>query len=106
MAKYLIEASYSADGLKGLIKDGGTGRRAAAAGAIEAAGGRLESLYYAFGDNDLVGIADCPDNVSAAALSVTVSSVGLVRIKLTPLLTVEEMDSATKKSVAYRPPGR
>jgi uncharacterized protein with GYD domain len=106
MAKYLIEASYSADGLKGLLKEGGSGRRAAAAAAIEAAGGRLESLYYAFGDNDLVGIADCPDNISAAALSVTVSSAGLVRIKLTPLLTVEEMDAAAKKSVAYRPPGR
>lgn len=106
MAKYLIQASYSPDGLKGLQKDGGTGRRNAAAGAIEAAGGKLESLYFAFGDHDLVGIADFPDNIAATALAITVSSTGLVSIRTTPLMTAQEVDAAVKKSVAYRPPGR
>jgi uncharacterized protein with GYD domain len=106
MAKFLIQASYSADGLKGLQKDGGTGRRNAAASAIEAAGGKLESMYFAFGDHDIVAIADFPDNILATALAVTISSSGLVRIRTTPLMTAQEVDAAMKKTIAYKPPGR
>ena len=105
MPKYLITASYSAEGLQGLQKDKASGRVRAATAAIEAAGGKVECLYYAFGEHDVVGIADFPDNVSAASLSLAVSASGLVRTRTTPLMTVEETDRALEKSVSYRPPG-
>lgn len=104
MPKYLIQASYTADGVKGLLKDGGSKRRAAAEGAIKGLGGKLESFYFAFGDTDVFAIADAPDNISAAAVSLAVSASGLVHARTTALLTPEEMDQATKKSVSYRPP--
>src|SRR6266536_5028966 len=105
MPKYLIQASYTAEGLQGLIKDKASGRRAAVSRALEAIGGKTESIYYTFGDYDVILIADIPDNVSAAAMSIRVSGSGLVRTKTTPLLTVEETDRALEKTIAYRPPG-
>ena len=62
MPKYLIQASYTADGVQGLLKDGGLKRRAAAEQAIKGLGGRLEAFYFAFGDTDVFAIADAPDN--------------------------------------------
>jgi uncharacterized protein with GYD domain len=106
MPKYLIQASYSAEGLKGLHKDKASGRKAAVSQAVEGLGGRIESVYYAFGDQDAVLVLDLPDNVSAAALSLAISASGLVRTKTTPLLTVEETDKALQKSVTYRAPGK
>jgi uncharacterized protein with GYD domain len=105
MPKYLIQASYTAEGLKGLHKDKASGRRASVSKAAEALGGKLEALYYAFGDDDVVVILDLPDNVSASALSLAVSASGLVRTKTTPLLTVDETDQALEKNVSYRAPG-
>jgi uncharacterized protein with GYD domain len=106
MPKYLIQASYSAEGLKGLQKDKASGRKAAVSQAVEGLGGRIDAMYYAFGDHDVVIVLDLPDNVSASALSLSVSASGLVRTKTTPLLTVEEADKALQKSVAYRAPGK
>lgn len=106
MAKYLVEASYSAEGLRGVQKDGGSSRRDAAARAISSVGGHLESMYYAFGDHDVIGIIEAPDNMTASAFAIGVSATGLIRTKLTPLLTVEEVDQAVKKSMSYRPPGQ
>lgn len=105
MPKYLVQASYTAEGTKGLLKDGGSKRRAAAEAAVKGLGGRLEAFYFAFGETDVYVIADVPDNVSAAAISLVVSASGAVRTKTTVLLTPEEMDQATKKTVSYRPPG-
>ena len=105
MAKFLVEASYTADGLKGLIRDKASGRQAAVAQAMAALGGKLEVMYFTFGDRDAVVICDCPDNITAAALSLAVSASGVVRTTTTPLLTVEEVDQALAKSVNYRPPG-
>lgn len=105
MPKYLVQASYTADGIKGLLKDGGSKRRAAAAGAVQGLGGKLESFYYAFGDTDVFAVAELPDNMSAAALSLAVAGSGAVTAKTTVLMTPEEMDQATKKTVSYRPPG-
>jgi uncharacterized protein with GYD domain len=105
MPKYLIHASYSAEGVKGLLKDGGSKRRAAAEAAIKGLGGKLDAFYFAFGDTDVFALADAPDNVSAAAVSLAVSASGAVHTKITVLLTAEEMDQATQKSVSYRPPG-
>jgi uncharacterized protein with GYD domain len=106
MPKYLLEASYTAEGLKGVRKDGGSGRREAAGRAIASAGGKMEALYFAFGENDVIALFDAPDNITAAALALTVSSSGLIRTKVTPLLTAEEVDAAVKKQSDYRPPGR
>lgn len=106
MPKYMIQAAYTAEGLKGLQKDKGSGRREVVNSALNALGGKLEGFYYAFGDDDVVCIADAPDNTAIAALAVAVSASGLVRTKVTPLLTVEEVDKALQKSVNYRAPGR
>lgn len=105
MAKYLIEASYTAEGLKGLQKDKASGRKAAVEKAFSGLGGKVESIYYAFGDSDVFVVAECPDNLTAAALSVAVSATGLVHTKTIPLLTVEEMDQAMGKTISYRAPG-
>jgi uncharacterized protein with GYD domain len=106
MAKYLVEAHYTAEGAKGLAREGGTGRRAAAAKAVEGLGGKVESFYYAFGDVDAYVIFDVPDNVSAAALSLAVGQSGGINTKTVVLITPEEMDQAGKKAVDFRPPGR
>jgi len=106
MPKYLFSARYNAEGMKGVMKEGGSKRREAADQAVRSVGGKLESFYYAFGEADVLGVADVPDNVSAAALSGIINSSGTVSIKLTPLLTVEELDQAAKKMVSYRPPGK
>jgi|SRR5581483_500755 len=106
MPKYLLQVSYTAEGARGLQKDGGTKRRQAAQAAIESVGGRLESFYFAFGDVDVFVVADLPDAVAAAAASVALSASGVVRSRTTVLITPEEMDQATKRSVSYSPPGR
>ncbi len=106
MPKYLIQASYTAEGVQGLLKDGGSKRRSAAEQAIKGLGGTLEAFYFAFGDTDVFAIADAPDNASAAAVSLAVSATGAVNSKITVLMTPEEVDQAAKKSVSYRPPGR
>lgn len=105
MAKYLIEGSYTADGIKGVIKEGGTGRRAAVSDALKALGGKIDSMYYAFGETDVYVIIDAPDNVTVAALAMGVAATGAVRIKTTVLMTPEEIDQAGKKTVSYRAPG-
>ena len=106
MPKFMIQASYSADGLKGLQKDKASGRRAAVSNAVEGLGGKLDAVYYAFGEDDAIAILDLPNNVSASALSLAISAAGLVRTKTTVLMTVEETDEALQKSVSYRAPGR
>lgn len=107
MAKYLIKASYSAEGTKGLLKDGGSNRKAAAAKLIEDMGGSLESFYFAFGDHDAYVTADIPDEISAAAIGLRINSTGLVGVTTTALLTPEQIDAACDKgtTLAYRAPG-
>jgi uncharacterized protein with GYD domain len=106
MAKYLIAASYTAEGAKGLLKDGGTKRRQAAEQAIKSAGGRLEAFYFAFGDTDVVAIVDAPDHATMTAASLAINASGAVHVKTSVLLTPEEVDLATKKGTIYQPPGR
>jgi uncharacterized protein with GYD domain len=103
--KMLITASYTSEGAKGLLVEGGSGRRAQVQQALQSIGGKLETMYFAYGDTDVILIADVPDAVSGLALSVVASASGTVRITTTPLITVEEMDAACKKSVAYRGAG-
>ena len=106
MPKYLFQDSYTEAGLKGLLKDGGTKRREAVKQAIESLGGKLEVIYFAYGDNDFYFIADNPDNVSAITGSLISNASGTVRLKTTVLITAEEMDQAVKKTMDWRPPGQ
>ena len=105
MPKYLVEASYSPEGTKGLVKDGGAKRRAAVEQMLSQLGGKLEAFYFGFGDADAVLILDVPDNITAVAVSLAVNGSGAVKLKTIPLLTPEEVDQAAKKSVTYRVPG-
>ncbi|HSS09765.1 MAG TPA: GYD domain-containing protein [Acidimicrobiales bacterium] len=106
MAKYLLKASYSTEGIKGVLKEGGSGRAAAVDQLIKSVGGKVEAFYFAFGDNDVYIIADLPDNASAAAVAAAVTSAGaLSSYETTVLLTPAEIDEAVKKAVSYRPPG-
>jgi uncharacterized protein with GYD domain len=104
MSKYLIHAFYTAEGAKGLMKAGGTARRAAVQKMLEGLGGRLEAFYFAFGETDAYVILDLPDNLTAASISLAVASTGAVSTKTTVLLTAEEMDQAVKRQVDYKPP--
>jgi uncharacterized protein with GYD domain len=105
MGKYLIQAAYSAEGLKGLQKDKASGRQQAVTKAVEALGGKVEAMYFALGEHDVLLIVDMPDIVNGAALGLRVSATGLVRTKTTSLLTIEEVDRALAKTVEYRAPG-
>jgi len=105
MPSYMVQAAYTAEGLRGLQKDKASARKQAVTAAIEALGGRVESFHYALGDFDVVLIATMPDHVSVAALGLATSASGMVRTKTTTLLTVEETDQALGKQLNYRPPG-
>jgi uncharacterized protein with GYD domain len=105
MAKFLVKASYSADGARGLIKEGGTRRRNAVQQMVEGLGGRLEAFYFAYGESDVYAIADVPDATAGIALSLAVNASGSAQVTTIPLITPEEVDDAAKKTVAYRPPG-
>jgi uncharacterized protein with GYD domain len=105
MPKYLIQASYTNAGVQGIQSAGGSSRPEAVAAALESVGGSMESFYFSFGDADAYVIADMPDNVSAAAVALTVNASGGAVAKTTVLLTPEEVDAAAQKSVGYRAPG-
>jgi uncharacterized protein with GYD domain len=106
MAKALIKASYSVDGLKGLMKEGGTSRVRNVERALAGVGGSLESFYFAFGSDDLYVIADVPDHAAAVAMAAAVSGSGAVsRYETVILLTPAEVDKAMNVTVDYAPPG-
>ncbi|MFN4141990.1 GYD domain-containing protein [Aestuariivirga sp.] len=106
MPKIMWSGSYTPQGTKGVIAEGGSGRRAAVEKMLGSLGGKLECMYFAFGSDDVVLIAELPDNVSAAAVGLTVGAAGSAQGRMTVLLTPEEIDQAAKKSPEYRPPGR
>jgi uncharacterized protein with GYD domain len=106
MPKYLISGNYVGEGIKGLLKEGGSSRRAAVEKLASSMGGSVEGVYYAFGETDVYVIADMPDNATAAAVALTVGASGTVTVKTTVLMTPEEVDEAAKKTPSYRPPGQ
>jgi uncharacterized protein with GYD domain len=106
MPKYLIEATYTAEGLRGLTKDKAAGRRKAVEKGLTAVGGKLESMYFAFGETDVVMICDCPDAATVAGFAITVGASGAVRSKTRPLLTIEEIDAGLSKNIKYQAPGK
>lgn len=105
MPKYLIEATYVGVGVAGLLKEGGTRRRAAVEELFKSVGGTVEAFYYAFGDKDVYIIGDLPDNATATALALKVNASGAATCRTTVLITPQEVDQAVKKTATYRPPG-
>ncbi|MCT9008734.1 GYD domain-containing protein [Streptomyces rhizosphaerihabitans] len=105
MPKFLIQASYTPEGAKGLLEEGASGRRAAVEQVVTGLGGTVEAMYFAFGEDDIVLIIDFPDPVSMAAVSLTVKAGGALRTRATPLLTLDEIDEAARRQVPFRAPG-
>lgn len=105
MSKYLLEVSYTLEGIKGVKEKGGTARLEAATELIESVGGKVESFYFALGGTDLYVIADLPDDVSALAAALTVGASGGATTRTVSLLTPAQVDAAANKSVKFRPPG-
>lgn len=107
MAKYLIQGNYTVDGIKGLLKDGGSGRKEAISILARSLGGSLDALYFSSAGPAYVCLMDLPDSASAAAATTVVAGSGAVTIEsCTELLNPLQFDEAAKKSPAYRAPGR
>jgi uncharacterized protein with GYD domain len=105
MPKFMIKASYTPDGARGLLKEGGSARKAQVEKIVSGFGGKVEAFYYAYGDADVYAIIDLPDAATGIAFSLAVNGSGGVRLATIPLITPEEIDAASKKSVTYRAPG-
>ena len=105
MPHYLFQASYTQQGISGVLKEGAASRVKAVSDLVTSVGGRVESMYWAFGDADFVLIAELPDNAAAAAASTTVAATGIGSVRTTVLLTAAEVDDARGRSVTYRAPG-
>ncbi len=104
MPKYLMKASFTPEGITGVLKEGGSGRRAAVDKSAASIGGKVEAFYFAFGTSDTYTILDLPSNADMAALAATVAASGAVKIETVVLLTPKEIDEASKKKVSYHPP--
>ena len=105
MPKYLIEASYTTEGVSGVAEKGGTARQEAVQQLIAAAGGKLESLYFAFGDADVYAVVELPSNEAAVAIALSINRSGSTKIRTIPLLTPAQVDAAAKMAPEYRRPG-
>ena len=105
MAKYLVEASYTREGVAGVQDKGGSSRRDAVAAMAAGLGGKVESFYFGFGERDAYVVVELPDNEAAAAVALAVNASGGATVRTTVLLTPEQVDEAAKRSVEYRPPG-
>ena len=106
MAKFMVKARYTAEGARGLLKDGGSARVAAVTKAIKKVGGKVEAFYFAYGPADAIVIVDVPDDASGLALSLAVNASGTVTCELVPLITAKQMDDAAKVNVNYKAPGQ
>ena len=106
MAKYLFEARYTTAGAQGLSREGGSGRRDVIANMARELGGKLESFNFTFGEIDAYVIVDLPDDITAAAVALTVNQRAGASVKTVKLIAPEEMDQAVKKSVNYSAPGQ
>ena len=104
MSKYLLTANYTIEGLKGVREKGAKSRADVVGEMIRGVGGTMESFHFAFGDTDVFIVADLPDDESAAAIALNVSSAGGATTSIVKLLTVEQADAALGISVAYTPP--
>jgi uncharacterized protein with GYD domain len=106
MPRYLLEASYTLEGVRGIASGDGTARRDAVAETVESLGGKVISFDFALGDRDVFLLCELPDNEAATALSLAVNGSGRTQARTIPLITAEEVDAAAKRSVPYRAPGQ
>ncbi len=106
MGKYMFHGSYTAEGTRGVMREGGTARVTTVEAAIRSVGGRLEFFYFGFGKDSFYTIVDLPDNTSAAALSMAVAAGGGATVSTVVLLTPAEVDAAAKITSTYRAPGQ
>jgi uncharacterized protein with GYD domain len=106
MPKYLFQVNYVGEGVKGLLKDGGSKRRAVTEKLFKSLGGSIEAYYYAFGDTDLYIIGEFPNHAAVTACALTVTGTGTITTKTTVLLTPEDIDAAGKLTPTYSAPGQ
>lgn len=106
MPKFLLQSTFTGDGIKGLVHDGGTGRAEVARSTVEAMGGRIDSIHFSFGKYDTYAVCDLPDHRTAAALAIAIRAAGGLHTRVTPLLTPEEVDESIRVTPGYRAPGR
>jgi uncharacterized protein with GYD domain len=105
MPKFLVHANYTAEGARGVLKDGGSARREAVEKLLATVGGKLDAFYFTFGDDDAILIVDLPDNEAALAIGMAVGASGAVKSRTTVLIPIEEVDRAAKRQITFRPPG-
>ena len=105
MPHYMFKASYTQQGIQGVMKEGAASRLAAVSAMAQSVGGRIDSAYWAFGDDDYVTIGELPDNAAAMAIAAAVGASGAARVTTTVLLTASEVDEALARRTAYRAPG-
>jgi uncharacterized protein with GYD domain len=104
MPKYLVESSYTAEGMSGLKSEGGSACVSATKALIEKLGGTLECFYFALGDTDAFIVADLPDNATVAAVQMAVNGSGTISSRTVVLLTPSEIDEAAKRDVPFHSP--
>ena len=107
MPKFLFTASYTKDGIAGILREGGSSREKAIQTLVDSVGGTVETMYWAFGETDFFLITDLPDAIAAGALSTKVAVTGIASVKTTQLLSADDVDKIVSRaqSVDYRPPG-
>src|SRR5262245_11778813 len=105
MGHYLFRGTYTTQGLQGVLKEGAASRKAAIAALFESLGGKLDHMYWTFGDSDVIVFGDLPDDANAAALSTRISASGAASVSTTVLLTASDVDRAREIQVNYRAPG-
>jgi len=104
--KYLVQFSYTGDGLKGLVREGGSKRREAIEQLVKSMGAKLEAYYFAYGEYDGIAIVEGKDMVNHVAGILAINASGAVKTKTTVLITPEEIDQAVKMIPSYRAPGK
>ena len=104
MPKYLVQGSYTEQGLQGLLKEGGSERRAMVQKLASEMGGKLEAFYFTFGSDDFVIILDLPSNIDMAATAIVAQASGMVKSRVTVLMAPEDVDQAVQRKVDFRPP--
>jgi uncharacterized protein with GYD domain len=106
MPKYMIKASYSPEGITGVMAKGGTARKTAIDKLVSDVGGSVESFYFAFGGDDVFVIVEAPSHEAMAAVAGTVTKTGVLsKYETVVLLTAEQIDSAASMTVDYTVPG-
>jgi uncharacterized protein with GYD domain len=106
MPKYMIKASYSPEGIKGVMAKGGSARAEAIEKLASGVGGSVESVYFSFGSDDLYVIVEAPSHEAMAAIAGTVGQTGAVsEYETIVLLTPAQIDEASNLTIEYTPPG-